>query len=253
MADGQRFHSEDLLPHYKRLKAYILDQVSSGKLRPGQRIPSEGDLVKTFAVSRMTANRALRELESEGAIVRVQGVGSFVSRSKTESTVLDIRSIADEIRERDQQYRCRVVQLSEEHDLHCNAILGLPKNAAHFRSVLVHCADGVPVQLEDRRVNPAFAPDYLQQDFTRVTPNEHLMSVGSLQYAEHVFEAEIPTASAARLLNLRKSEPCIVLRRRTWSLGLVASFAVITSPSSRYRYKGVFGSAPPRAAALPPL
>jgi GntR family histidine utilization transcriptional repressor len=183
----------------------------------------------------------------------VQGVGSFVAPSKTESTVLEIRSIADEIRRRGQQYRCRVVQLAEAHDSRCNAILGLPKDATHFRSVLVHYAGDVPVQLEDRRVNPAFSPDYLRQDFTEVTPNEHLMSIGSLQYAEHVFEAEVPTASVARHLNLRKSEPCIVLRRRTWSLGIVASFAVITSASSRYRYKGVFGSPPPRATALPPL
>jgi GntR family histidine utilization transcriptional repressor len=253
MDDVRNSGERSLLPHYQRLKVHIVDQISCGKLRPGQRIPSEGDLVKSFAVSRMTANRALRELESEGFITRVQGVGSFVATSKSESTVLAIRNIADEIRARHQRHTSLVVQLGEAREPRFNRLLGLPDRTAHFRSVLVHHADDVPLQLEDRRVNPAFAPDYLQQDFTQVTPNAHLMAQGALQYAEHIFEAELPSGPVARLLQIRRSEPCIVLRRRTWSLGMVASFAVITAPSSRYRYTGSFGSAPTGAQVLPPI
>ena len=49
------------LPHYQRLKAFVTDEIEAGRLRPGDRIPSELDLIKRFGVSRMTANRALRE------------------------------------------------------------------------------------------------------------------------------------------------------------------------------------------------
>ena len=49
-------------PRYQQLKELIIDQISSGALKPSQRVPSENQLVVSMGVSRMTANRALREL-----------------------------------------------------------------------------------------------------------------------------------------------------------------------------------------------
>jgi GntR family histidine utilization transcriptional repressor len=39
-----------------------------------------------------------------------------------------------------------------------------------FHSVMVHLENGVPIQYEDRYVNPQAAPDYLATDFTRPRP-----------------------------------------------------------------------------------
>jgi GntR family transcriptional regulator, arabinose operon transcriptional repressor len=60
---------------YRSLKSAII----SGKYKAGQRLPSESELVKTFSASRITVNRALRELQLGGIINRRAGSGSYVN------------------------------------------------------------------------------------------------------------------------------------------------------------------------------
>ncbi len=241
------------IPHYQQLKAHLSDQISSGRLKPGDRLPSEPELARRFSVSRMTATRAFNELEAEGVIVRHQGVGSFVSAPKVETAAFEIHDIAAEIRGSGRAYACMPLRVGQSRNARINALMALPRGSSHFRTCLLHRADDLPMQIEDRFVNPAFAPHYLDEDFSKTTPYQALMSLASLQAAEHVFEARLPTPVQAKQLEIRSDEPCIVLRRRTWSMNIVASFAVLVSPSSRYRYVGGLGARPAAAESAPPL
>ena len=67
---------------YLQVKHFILEQIAGGTLRAGARVPSENELTRTLAISRMTANRALRELAADGVLVRVAGVGTFVAEQR---------------------------------------------------------------------------------------------------------------------------------------------------------------------------
>ena len=75
--------------------------------------PRRAYLVERLNVSRMTVHRALRELKSEGVIVRVPGRGTFVSPEKPRSTLLETQDIAEEIRGRGSAMVCRVEALEE--------------------------------------------------------------------------------------------------------------------------------------------
>ncbi len=66
--------------------------------------------------------------------------------------------------------------------------LGLETGSRVFYSVLVHCEEGLPLQLEERFVNPQLIPDYLQQDFNLQTPHEYLSQVAPLTEARHTIE-----------------------------------------------------------------
>src|SRR5438270_13905431 len=94
---------------YLQVKQYILQQISGGSLRAGARVPSENELVRELDVSRMTANRALRELAADGVLVRVAGVGTFVAEQRAQAHPLEVRNIADEIRLRGHAYLAKVV------------------------------------------------------------------------------------------------------------------------------------------------
>ncbi len=94
--------------------------------------------------------------------------------------------------------------------------------------------------LEDRYVNSTLVPDYMQQDFTDITPNEFLMQAAPLSEVEHIIEALFPDTMTQRRLSLDKAEPCILLRRRTWSGTSVATTARLVHPGSRYRPGGHF-------------
>jgi GntR family transcriptional regulator, arabinose operon transcriptional repressor len=63
---------------YKRIYRALHSAIASGEYRPGQRLPSESDLLKMFDASRITISRALRELQLGGIIDRRAGSGSYV-------------------------------------------------------------------------------------------------------------------------------------------------------------------------------
>jgi DNA-binding LacI/PurR family transcriptional regulator len=70
--------TEVMLSKHQRVRQTIADAIASGQYEPGQRLPSESELVKTFGASRPTVNRALRELQLAGLIDRRAGSGSYV-------------------------------------------------------------------------------------------------------------------------------------------------------------------------------
>ena len=67
------------LAPYARVKQHLKERLTAGEWPPGAQLPSEAELVAQFGISRMTANRALRELQADGLVERVQGVGTFAA------------------------------------------------------------------------------------------------------------------------------------------------------------------------------
>lgn len=237
------------IPRYQQLKAHIVAGIQSGRLRPRDRVPSEHDLVRHFGVSRMTAHRALRELASDGIVVRQSGVGTFVAEVQVRSHALDVRNIADEIRERGHVYGARVVRLEKLAASRETANrLGLRPGGAVFHSLIVHLENDVPIQAEDRYVSARAAPGYLRQDFARLTPNEYLSTVAPLQTVEHAIRAEIPAGRIRSMLRMAADEPCLVIHRRTWSGGQPVSIAHLYHPGSRYE---LTAGAEPRQGRAP--
>jgi GntR family histidine utilization transcriptional repressor len=220
---------------YERIKSAVRQKVHSGEWKPGDRIPSENDLVKTMGASRMTVNRALRELSEQGELIRRGGVGTFVAEPRPNSTLLMIARIGDEIRARGHRYDWSVIQKRQEKaDPGLAAALALPEASRVFHIVCVHRENGVPVQLEDRYVNPQRVPRFLDQSFEAQPPSEYLLSVVPADEVEHTVDAVIAGAEA-RLLKLGKNEPCLLLTRRTWAGNTVVTFARLYYPASRYR------------------
>ncbi|MBB3593963.1 GntR family histidine utilization transcriptional repressor [Rhizobium sp. BK529] len=226
----------DSAPLYAGVKQVILDRIRSGEWPPRYRVPSENELVVELGVSKMTANRALRELANEGELVRIQGVGSFVAERKGHSALFEVRNIADEIAERGHMHEADVIVLAEEAASPDIAdALELAIGAPVFHSLIVHSENGVPVQIEDRFVNPGAAPDYLMQDFSTLTPNAYLTAAAPLSGSEHIVEAVTPRAWECKFLTILQNEPCLAIRRRTWSARQVVSMARLVYPGNRYR------------------
>ena len=233
--------NNDLLPRYQQVKEYILSRIEGGELQPEMKIESENRLVDLLGVSRMTVNRALRELTAEGRLTRVQGVGTFVASQKPQSALLEVRSIAREICERGGVYSCDVRLLAEEKLKPSLArSMKLQPYSSVYHSIIVHMDSRVAIQLADRYVNPAIAPDYLQQDLTKISPNEYLLSLAPISEVEHVVEAVIPDSWIRELLHINEVEPCLVLHRKTWVGREVATQSSFYYPGSRYAIGGRF-------------
>lgn len=229
------------LPAYEQVKAWIRQHIASGAWKPNDPVPSEAALMEQFGISRMTANRALRELATEGLVTRVQGSGTRVAQLHRISSKLTIRDIHEEVVERGHVHSTRVVRVAEEKaGAEVAESLGLRKGARIYHTVLVHLENGVPIQYEDRYVNPAAAPDYIRTDFSQVSPTLHLLQHAPLTEASYAIEACLPTAEEAKQLGIKRGEPCLAMMRRTVSGANVASVARLVYPGTRYSFAGQF-------------
>ncbi len=224
---------------FQRVKDYFVARIESGAWPPESRVPSENEIVRDLGISRMTAHRALRELTAAGYLVRVPGLGSFVAARKPQAPLLEIRSIAEDIEGRGGRHSCDVISLTVEPAApELAQAMGIAVGGQVFRSIIVHRDNGRPVQLADRFVNPALAPDYLAQDFTRLTPSEYLFRLAPLTEAEQIVEAVRPGPDDRRLLEMKAGEPCLVIHRRTWCGEMVATKARLAHPGSRFQLAG---------------
>ncbi|WP_157014676.1 histidine utilization repressor [Mesorhizobium xinjiangense] len=222
-------------PLYEKVKDYVLANIGSGRWDRDQKLPSENELVAALGVSRMTVHRALRELTSEGYLLRIQGVGTFVAPPKPQSTLIEINNIAAEIERRGGQHKAKVIVLEKiapPADL--VAAFEFASGASVGHSVIVHCENDVPVQLEERFVNAELVPDYESQDFETITTYDYLQQATPLTEVEHVISAISADAETARLLMLEPREPCLLLHRRTWSGPTVATVNRLIYAGSRY-------------------
>lgn len=229
------------LPAYEQVKAFVKSQITSGVWRPGDAVPSESALQLQFGVSRMTVNRAVKELAVEGLVTRVQGSGTVVAQLHRISSTLAVRDIHEEVLARGHQHTSRLVLLKAiAADAALAHVLGVAVGSTVFHSQLVHFENDVPIQFEDRHVNPLAAPDYMGNDFTAMTPTHYLLDHAPLTQASYVIEACLPAPLEAKHLGLKRGEPCLVMTRRTVSGVHAASVVRLVYPGLRYSFSGNF-------------
>lgn len=233
--------SDKVGPLYAMVKKHILDRITTGELAVNERVPSENELVKKFNISRMTANRALKELTEEGYLVRVAGVGTFVADFKVKGQLVEVHNIAEDVKARGHFYSA---------DLITNDSIPAPADVAQrfglghgetvFYTVVVHFEQGVPIQLEKRYVNPAMVPGYGKVDFNKTTPGEYLLKSIPLQEAEHTVRARMPSAFVTEHLHMEEGEPCLLVERLTWSQGQPVTHVLLYHPGNRFELSGKF-------------
>jgi GntR family histidine utilization transcriptional repressor len=227
-------------PAYQQLKDHVLHMIEAEKWRGGDMIPPEEQLAKEFGLSRMTVNRAMRELVTERVLMRIRGSGTYVADTRYQSTLIEVRSIAEEIKSRGDKYSSKLLMLQQTDDPAVLQALELPPDGPAYHSRIVHFENDVPIQLEDRHVNGLVFPEYIHQKFDRETPNEYMTGIAPAQGVEYWVTARQAPAFVRQALKMAIGEPCLVLHRRTRVRGKIATDVVLWHPASRYQLSGKF-------------
>lgn len=228
-------------PIYAKVKQAICQKINSGEWQEDQRVPSESEMVNALHISRMTINRALRELTDEGVLTRQQGVGTFVARRKAHSALFEVHNIADEIAERGHSHHAKLIEITRARASMEEAMnLGVRTNHSIFRATILHFENELPIQIEHRVVNASLAPDYDQQDFTHNGAYHYLMQMAPMTEGEHLVEAVMPSEAECELLQIASNEPCLQIKRRTWCREQLVTTARLISPGSRFQLFGHF-------------
>ena len=244
------------IPAYQRIKNAILDNIHSGKWQAGNAISTEMALAEEFGVSRMTVNRALKELSEERVLERRQGSGTFVAQQQFNHTFVEVRNIAQDLKSANRDYQAHVVsqraitvsmlddEMRGKFDLDIAVVSSdsedtrISEIAVLYEVKIVHFADGQPIQFEERWVDAKKVPQFLEQDFSVVNTSDYLIAKSPLERGSYTIRAVAAPDEIANALQVAPQSPTLVLRRQTYSAGRVLTFVKMWHAGDRYQFTG---------------
>jgi GntR family transcriptional regulator len=142
----------------------LLDQISRGQLRPGERLGAERDLARALGVSRSTVRQALAALEMAGVVRRVpgRGGGTFVRQQKVERDLSQVVGVPALLRQQGMTAGSQIVSTGlATADEDAAAALGLSAEDYVIDVVRIRLADGSPISLEHVRLPAQLFPGLL--------------------------------------------------------------------------------------------
>ncbi|MFM8322936.1 MAG: GntR family transcriptional regulator [Chloroflexota bacterium] len=207
------------VPKYRQLLILLRDQILSGELAPGQRIPSEEDLVNAYGLSRGTVRKAIAQLESEKMIETEHGVGSFVSAMHPNA--IPFRFVPGQGVDGDADVHYEVLA---QHTLPASwevaEKLKLAPGASVIHIARRKYAAGQAVAYSERYLIEDILPSLLEEDLTRVGSVHALLESASeypLLRAELQIEAHRIDEAEAALLQAAPGEAAIAVSRLTYT------------------------------------
>lgn len=129
-----------VIPKYQKIKKDLLEEIRNHVFVPGDKFYSEADIKKRYSVSSITAVKALNELTTMGYLYRIQGKGTFVSKSKISQTVRfsDIEKHSIDTEETD------VLSVTKENKPEILQELKLSKTSSYYKIIRVRSSKGEP-------------------------------------------------------------------------------------------------------------
>ena len=229
---------------HQRIRNEIEDLIRSGSWAPGRKVPSEAELMERFGCSRMTVNKAMSTLAEAGLIVRRRRAGSFVSRPRVHSTVLDIPDIQAEILARGDAYR---FELLDRRRRKAKAGDAEEKALAGGGELLVlrglHVGGDRPFALEDRLISLDAVPEAADLDFADESPGAWLLHHVPWTEAENRISAVGADETTADLMALDPGAALLAVERRTWRSDAPVTWVRQLFPGEAYDLVARFGRA----------
>jgi GntR family transcriptional regulator, histidine utilization repressor len=200
-----------------RIRADIEGKILSGKWPPGYRIPIEHDLSRQYRCSRMTVSKVLSRLAEIGLIERRKRAGSFVSKPRVQSAVLEIPDIRAEIVRRGHDYRYELLsRRRRKANTNDRNDLVVPNGTEILALTCRHRAGPDVFCFEERLLNLSAVPAADSVDFSSIPPGTWMLDHVPWTEAEHRIHAISAGIDYAKLLDFPQDTACLIVERRTW-------------------------------------
>ncbi|MGT2866098.1 GntR family transcriptional regulator [Streptococcus fryi] len=204
------------VPKYQLIQNDLKKQIISGKFENGDKFYTESELSKLYNVSSITVIRAMNELVKDGYLVRQQGKGTFVSRSRkgklVEFSDIEIFPLKNE--------SVTVISIEKGNDDFYLDKLGLDKNDFYYKIVRLRSVGSQPYLYQQSYIperyilTPNAKPSHFQSVYQRfkLDFNIHMSEEPFVE----TNEIALPTPDhIAKALKLGEDEPSILQIRTT--------------------------------------
>ena len=214
--EGAMFGRPVDVPMHSVVRTELLTQIRSGRLHPGDQVPTEPQLMATFGVSRTTVRRALRDLETMGLIDRQPGRGSFVSEPKVEPKLDRLTGFVEDM-EALGLHASALVELIESGpaDAEVSQQLQVAPGETVVHIERVRLANGTPISFDDSYfpadLGSSIAAENLEDEpFYSILEGKYGIALAG---ADYVLSATTADERVARLLAIAVGAPVLRLER----------------------------------------
>jgi GntR family transcriptional regulator len=224
-------------PKHAQLRAELAAMCAAGPAGDAA-IPSERELMTTYAVSRATVRRAIESLVAEGALHRVPGKGTFVAPPRV-SSPLHLASFTSEMRRRGVTPSTRVVRVeSGSPPASVAAWLGVSPDDTAWLVQRVRLASGEPMAVEAGWYSATLLPDLDRHDLTRSLYALFAQEYGlAVDTADQRVRAEVADAAVARHLDVSVGSPLLAIERSSRTGGAPLEHVVSHYRGDRYELR----------------
>lgn len=202
------------VPIYQQLDDIFSAKIASGEWAPGQRIPSENELYRHFALSRMTVRGALNKLTADGVLHRVPGKGTFVAQDKIDAVSPAYRGIREQLEVLGYAISTDLVSMERAPaPTRVRDRLGLTEDDDVFAIVRLRSVDGRPLSVHRSFVPAVLAPTLDELDVVGEQLCVVLEDAFGLRMRDvnETLEAVAVAEADAGLLGLRRGDPALHL------------------------------------------
>jgi len=224
------------LPQFALIKQFLEQQIASGELSSGAKIPTEQSLADSFSVSRMTARRAVQELADTGMLTRTPGSGTFVAEPIKTVPMIAITNWVDAAKQSN-THSHRIISADAVQLVANKArLMGLVADTLVFQVNLLHLNNNRPIQWQQICVNRSLAPALLKQKMDKIDPNDYLQWVCTPTKSDYQVSSVLPSASQRRDLDLSHQDnaSCLSVERRDWVGESVLSISTMLHPAEQF-------------------
>lgn len=228
------------LPLYVQIAETLIEQIESGQLPPGSRLPSERELSKQFGVNRMTLRQSLMMLDNQGLLHRRQGDGTYVSLPKIERAAGKLFPFSKEMRSQGYRPTARIILLEQRPaEVSVARQLTLSVGAQVYYSHRLRLINQQPVMLEKFALPAWRFPNFEAYDLE----NQSIYQIMARDYQVHITQAHqslepvVATAYEAHLLGVPTGSPLMLERRITFDTEMqVVEYSKDLYRGDRFRF-----------------
>jgi DNA-binding GntR family transcriptional regulator len=209
--------SETPVPLYYQLELQLRDAIESGRYRPGDRLPTESELQRTYGVSRVTVRTALHRLEEDGLISTQRGRGTFVTSqadaTKIERNPARLLAFAEDLARQGGPPRVEVLAVERcPAPQRMAALLDVAEGTEVTRVRRVGSVGDAPLWVESRYFHPAVADALTESDLGSASVTALLEAVTGRHVGRSRLRitAGAATRDQAKHLALEPGEPVLI-------------------------------------------
>ncbi|MFT0548680.1 GntR family transcriptional regulator [Allopusillimonas ginsengisoli] len=140
----------DPVPLYSQLARLIEDEISCGKLAPGDALPTERELCEAYEVSRVTVREAIAVLKRKELVETRRGSGNYVTKHETVNRdLLGVHNFDLQIEASGHTNQLNLLEFEEDaQSRYVAEVLGVPADTSFIKVVRLRSADDIPLFIE---------------------------------------------------------------------------------------------------------